>query len=83
MFDRNVTTSGVVRPVEICSSAVVTPSVPIEAETCPAMRHNCRVNSAVEVLPLVPVTATVVAGNGAKNFAASAAKRRRGSLSAT
>ena len=36
---RKVTTSGVVSPVFSCSSAVVTPSVPIEAERCPAIRH--------------------------------------------
>jgi hypothetical protein len=40
MLERKVTMSGVVRPVVTCSSAVVTPKVPIEAEGCPAMRHN-------------------------------------------
>ena len=34
--------SGVVSPVVTWSSAVVTPSVPIEAERCPAMRHSWR-----------------------------------------
>ncbi len=65
-----VTTSGVVNPVETRSSAVVTPSVPIDAAWKPTIRHNCRVISTVDVLPLVPVTATTVAGNGAKNLAA-------------
>ena len=40
----------------------VTPNVPIDAERCPAIRHSCRVSSTVEVLPLVPVTATMVSG---------------------
>src|SRR3546814_5920476 len=35
------------------------------------------VSSTVEVLPLVPVTATTVFGKGAKNFAASWANSRR------
>ena len=54
--------SGLVSPVLTWSSAVVTPSVPIDAERCPAMRHNWRVISTVEVLPLVPVTATIGVG---------------------
>ena len=54
--------SGVVRPVFTWSSDVVTPSVPIEAERCPDMRQIWRVISTVEVLPLVPVTATTVSG---------------------
>ena len=70
--------SGVVRPVDTLSSGVVTPSVPIEAALIPAMRHNWRVISTVEVLPLVPVTATMVSGTGVKNRAASWAKARRG-----
>ena len=75
--------SGVVRPVVVRSSAVVTPSVPIEAAWCPAIRHNCRVSSTLDVLPLVPVTATTVSGKGSKNFAASRANSRRGSSAAT
>jgi len=62
MVDRKVTMSGVVSPVAARSCDVVTPSVPIEAAWNPAMRHNCRTISTVEVLPLVPVTATEVAG---------------------
>ena len=62
MLLRKVTMSGLVSPVDTCSSAVVTPSVPIDADRCPAIRHNCRVISTVEVLPLVPVTATIVSG---------------------
>ena len=54
--------SGVVSPVFTWSSDVVTPSVPIEAERCPPMRQIWRVISTVEVLPLVPVTATTVVG---------------------
>ena len=67
MFARKVTISGVVRPVDTLSSAVVTPSVPIEAARWPAMRQIWRVISATEVLPLVPVTATIVSGTGVKN----------------
>ena len=70
--------SGVVRPVETLSSDVVTPSVPIEAARWPAMRQIWRVISATEVLPLVPVTATMVSGTGVKNCAASRAKVWRG-----
>ena len=62
MLLKKVTMSGVVRPVFTWSSEVVTPSVPIEAERCPDMRQICRVISTVEVLPLVPVTATTVSG---------------------
>ncbi len=54
--------SGVVSPVFTWSSDVVTPSVPIDAERWPAIRHSWRVISTVEVLPLVPVTATTVSG---------------------
>ena len=58
--------SGVVSPeVATWSSDVVTPSVPIDAERWPDIRQICRVISTVEVLPLVPVTATTVSGNGA------------------
>jgi hypothetical protein len=71
MLARKVTMSGVVRPVETLSSAVVTPSVPIEAAAWPAMRQSCRVISTQEVLPLVPVTATTVSGTG---------KERRGQM---
>ena len=74
--------SGVVSPVVTCSSAVVTPSVPMLAEGWPAIRQSWRTSSTVEVLPLVPVTATTVSGKGPKNFAASRAKARRGSGSA-
>ena len=54
--------SGVVSPVEALSCDVVMPSVPIDAALKPAMRQSWRVISTVEVLPLVPVTATQVAG---------------------
>jgi hypothetical protein len=46
------------------------------------MRHSWRVISTVEVLPLVPVTATQVAGNLWKKRAAICAKARRGLASA-
>ncbi len=82
MFARKVTISGVVSPVATLPSGVVTPSVPIEAALCPAIRHSWRTSSTVEVLPLVPVTATTSCGNGAKNFAASRANALRGSPSA-
>ena len=49
------------------------------ADGCPAIRHNWRTSSTLEVLPLVPVTATIVSGKGAKNLAASRANSRRGS----
>ena len=62
MLLRKVTMSGVVSPVFTWSSEVVTPSVPIDAERWPDMRQICRVISTVEVLPLVPVTATTVSG---------------------
>ena len=74
--------SGVVSPVATVSSGVVTPSVPIEAARCPAMRHSWRVISTQEVLPLVPVTATTVSGTGVKNRAARRANARRGSEAA-
>ena len=70
--------SGVVSPVLTVSSAVVTPSVPIEAAWKPRIRQSWRVISTVEVLPLVPVTATAVAGKGAKKRAASRANFSRG-----
>src|SRR3954470_23850767 len=82
MFERKVTMSGVVSPVVTWSSAVVTPSVTIEAAGCPDIRHSWRVSSTFEVLPLVPVTATIVCGKGWKNLAASCAKARRGSSAA-
>ena len=62
MFERKVTMSGVVSPVEALSIEVVIPSVPIDAALNPAIRQSCRVISTVEVLPFVPVTATHVAG---------------------
>ncbi len=62
MLERKVTMSGVVRPVETWSTLVVTPSVPILADFSPAIRQSWRVSSTVEVLPLVPVTATTVSG---------------------
>ena len=60
--------SGVVSPVVTWSSAVVTPSVPMLADGWPAIRQSWRVSSTFEVLPLVPVTATIVSGKGWKNL---------------
>ena len=79
MLERKVTMSGVVSPVVTCSSEVVTPSVPMLADGWPAIRQSWRTSSTFEVLPLVPVTATIVSGKGWKNFAASRANARRGS----
>jgi hypothetical protein len=56
--------------------------VPIEAARSPVIRHSWRVISTVEVLPLVPVTATIVPGTGVKNREASLANACRGSGSA-
>src|SRR3546814_12061974 len=64
MFDRKVTMSGVVSPVEALASDVVMPSVPIEAALKPAIRHSWRVLSTVEGLPFVPVTADPGARRG-------------------
>ena len=79
MLERKVTMSGVVRPVVTCSSEVVTPKVPMLADRCPAIRQSWRTSSTLEVLPLVPVTATIISGKGWKNLAASRANSRRGS----
>ena len=68
----------VVSPVEMLPSGVVTPKVPILAARSPHMRQIWRVISAVEVLPLVPVTATITSGDGVKKRAAIRAKVRRG-----
>ena len=67
--------SGVVSPVVTCSSAVVTPSVPMLADGWPAIRQSWRISSTVEVLPLVPVTATIVSGKGCEEFARRAGRR--------
>ena len=40
MFERKVTMSGEVSPVETLSSGVVTPNVPIEAARSPAIRQS-------------------------------------------
>ena len=39
-----------------------TPVVPMLAAAKPACSQICRVNEATDVLPLVPVTATIVSG---------------------
>jgi hypothetical protein len=74
MLERKVTMSGVVRPVVTWSSAVVTPSVPIARRAVAGHPPELARQLDVEVLPLVPVTATIVWGKGAKNLAASSAK---------
>ena len=74
--------SGVVSPVETLLVGGGDAERADRGGVMPAMRQSWRVISTVEVLPLVPVTATAVSGNGAKNCAASRAKARRGSASA-
>src|SRR5579864_2742660 len=51
--------------------------VPIEAETCPRLAQISRVKAATEVLPLVPVTAAIVAGCRGKNLAAASESASR------
>src|SRR6516162_5190568 len=53
------------------------PMVPMLAERCPSRTQICRVNAATEVLPLVPVTAAIVAGWRGKNLDAIEARARR------
>ena len=48
------------------------------AEACPSRCQIWRVKAATEVLPLVPVTAAIVAGCCGKNLAAASASARRG-----
>ncbi|MEY9293158.1 hypothetical protein ABH979_006232 [Bradyrhizobium ottawaense] len=52
--------------------------VPMLAEACPSRSQIWRVNAATEVLPLVPVTAAMVAGWAGKKLAAASASARRG-----
>ena len=47
------------------------------AAAWPRRAHTWRVKAATEVLPLVPVTAAMVAGWRGKNFAAASASARR------
>ena len=49
----------------------------------PSRSQIWRVNAATEVLPLVPVTAAIVAGWAGKNLAAASASARRGLATAT
>ena len=56
--------------------------VPMLAAACPSAAQICRVKAATEVLPLVPVTAAMVAGWRGKNFAAASASARRALLTA-
>src|SRR3954454_3249920 len=57
--------------------------VPMLAAEWPSRCHISRVKAATEVLPLVPVTAAMVAGWRGKNFAAASASARRGFVSRT
>ncbi len=50
------------------------------AEAWPRLCQICRVKAATDVLPLVPVTAAIVAGCFGKNLAAASASARRGLL---
>ena len=77
-FDRKVSTSGVVMPRSRLPMAVMTPSVPRLAAGRLSRVQIWRSRSATEVLPLVPVTAAMVAGMGAYHRAAISAKRWRG-----
>src|SRR6266446_781640 len=54
------------------------PMVPMLAEPWPSRSQIWRVKAATEVLPLVPVTAAIVAGCRGKNRAAASANARRG-----
>src|SRR5882757_10798639 len=71
--------SGVVRPGGVtCSSSAPgaltrTPSVPMLAALNPADANIWRQKAATEVLPLVPVTATQVAGCAPQKAAAASA----------
>src|SRR5579859_1692579 len=73
-----VTGSGVVMAPGTSPSGPSMPSVPTEAARRPASAQIWRVKLAVEVLPLVPVTAATVSGCGPCSSAASSARRRRG-----
>ena len=53
------------------------PIVPMLAAECPSVVQIWRVKAATDVLPLVPVTAAMVCGWRAKNFAAISASARR------
>ena len=75
--------SGVVSPVLTWSSAVVTPSVPIDAERCPAMRHNLPRHLDRRGLAVGPGHRDDSLRIGPVKIAPPvAAKRRRGSASA-
>ena len=56
--------SGVVRLPSPGASVVCSPSVPMLAARLPNAAQSWRVNTATELLPLVPVTAATVAGCG-------------------
>ena len=56
---------------------VTRPMVPMLAASWPSAAQIWRVNAATEVLPLVPVTAAIVAGWRGKNRAAASASARR------
>ena len=56
---------------------MTSPIVPMLAALWPSADQICRVKAATEVLPLVPVTAAIVAGWRGKNFAAASASARR------
>ena len=79
----NATGSGVVRLPLISPFGVITPSVPMLAACLPTAVQIWRVNEATEVFPLVPVTATTVAGCRTNNFAAPRASMARASATRT
>jgi hypothetical protein len=59
-----------------------TPVVPMLAAGLPSRSQICRVKEATEVLPLVPVTATIVRGCTPKKRAAESASASLGSSTA-
>ena len=78
----SATGSGVVSP-PFSVTEPVTPSVPTLTALWPDAAKIWRVNSATDVLPAVPVTATMVSGCRPASAAAISARRRRGSASCT
>src|SRR5579883_1943173 len=73
-----LTGSGVVSAPGMARPGAMMPSVPRLAAGVPVCCQIWRVKAATEVLPLVPVTAAIVAGCGAWKRAAISARRRRG-----
>ena len=77
------TGSGVVSPASRVKPGETMPSVPTLAASRPSAVQMWRTKWTVELLPLVPVTAAMVAGCRPANVAAISAMRRRGLASRT